>query len=376
MSSLVRLKFNAIKLVIDFGISENIAYLISIFLPIVLLLVISVLGVLVTVWLERKISAAVQQRIGPEYAGSLGIMQAIVDGVKLLIKEDIIPAQGDRWLFSIGPVLVVTPVILSYLVVPFGKNIILSDIRLGIFFWIVISSITPLGLLIAGYASNNKYSLLGGLRAAAQSISYEIPLTLCVLSISLLSNTLSTSDIVEQQCKYGILSWNIWRQPVGFITFFIASLAECERLPFDLPEAEEELVAGYQTEYSGIKFGIFYVASYLNLLVSSLFAVVLYLGGWNFPIPTTLIFFISMYKVSLPLDSSNLLLELIIPIIHISITLAKTYLFIFFAILARWTLPRIRIDQLLDLGWKFLLPMAVGNLLLTASFQLTLFEFS
>jgi NAD(P)H-quinone oxidoreductase subunit 1 len=185
MSSLVRFKFNAIKLVIDFGISENIAYLISIFLPIVLLLVISVLGVLVTVWLERKISAAVQQRIGPEYTGSLGIMQAIVDGIKLLIKEDIIPAQGDRWLFSIGPVLVVTPVILSYLVVPFGKNIILSDIRLGIFFWIVISSITPLGLLIAGYASNNKYSLLGGLRAAAQSISYEIPLTLCVLSISL-----------------------------------------------------------------------------------------------------------------------------------------------------------------------------------------------
>nr|QXT44755.1 NADH-plastoquinone oxidoreductase subunit 1 [Nitellopsis obtusa] len=374
MSFIIKLKLNAIKLMMNFGISEDIVYLISICLPIILVLIIVIVGVLVSVWLERKIAAGVQQRIGPEYAGSLGIMQAIVDGIKLLMKEDIIPAQGDRWLFSLGPVIVVIPVILSYLVVPFGKSIILSDIRLGIFFWIVISSITPLGLLIAGYASNNKYSLLGGLRAAAQSISYEIPLALCVLSISLLCNTLSTSEIVQEQSKYGILSWNIWRQPVGFITFFIASLAECERLPFDLPEAEEEIVAGYQTEYSGIKFGIFYIASYLNLLVSSLFAVVLYLGGWNFSIPMTLISIISMYKWSnLLLVSSTLILELITPIIHISIMLAKTYLLIFLSILARWTLPRIRIDQLLNLGWKFLLPMAMGNLLLTASFKLTLF---
>nr|YP_010933250.1 subunit 1 of NADH-plastoquinone oxidoreductase [Nitella hyalina]WKT08416.1 subunit 1 of NADH-plastoquinone oxidoreductase [Nitella hyalina] len=372
MSSLIRLQLNLIEFILSLGISETIAYLMSMCIPIFLILLIITLGMLVIVWLERKISAGVQQRIGPEYAGSLGIMQAIVDGVKLILKEDIIPAQGDIFLFSLAPIIVVIPVILSYLIIPFGKNIILSDIRLGIFFWLVISSITPLGLLVAGYGSNNKYSLLGGLRAAAQSISYEIPLALCVLSISLLSNSLNTLEIVEQQSKYGILSWNIWRQPVGFITFFIASLAECERLPFDLPEAEEELIAGYQTEYSGIKFGMFYIASYLNLLVSSLFTVVLYLGGWHSPI--SFLNFFSLEKIySFTITSDRLILQLVIPIINISITLAKTYLLIFFSILARWTLPRIRIDQLLNLGWKFLLPMAMGNLLLTASFKLTLF---
>nr|YP_005353003.1 NADH-plastoquinone oxidoreductase subunit 1 [Mankyua chejuensis]ADZ48035.1 NADH-plastoquinone oxidoreductase subunit 1 [Mankyua chejuensis]AJJ48666.1 NADH dehydrogenase subunit 1 [Mankyua chejuensis] len=326
------------------------------------------MGVLVIVWLERKISAGIQQRIGPEYAGPLGIIQALADGVKLLLKEDIIPAGGDAWLFNIGPAMVVVPIFLSCLVVPFGEHIILSDLSIGIFFWITVSSIAPLGLLMAGYGSNNKYSFLGGLRAAAQSISYEIPLALCVLSISLLSNSLSTVDIVEAQSKYGVLGWNLWRQPIGFIAFFISSLAECERLPFDLPEAEEELVAGYQTEYSGIKFGLFYVGSYLNLLVSSLFATVLYLGGWNLSLP-------------LPLFLSNLtwnfhigIFEVLSVLIGIIITLAKAFLFLSVSIIARWTLPRVRMDQLLDLGWKFLLPVALGNLLLTASFQLLLLE--
>ncbi|KAH7365913.1 hypothetical protein KP509_18G053100 [Ceratopteris richardii] len=220
---------------------------------------------------------------------------------------------------------------------------------------------------MSGYGSNNKYSFLGGLRAAAQSISYEIPLALCVLSISLhLSGSLSTVDIVEIQSKYGFLSWNIWRQPIGFIVFLISSLAECERLPFDLPEAEEELVAGYQTGYSGIKFALFYVGSYLNLLISSLFVTILYLGGWKSSIP-----FVENFIQNISINYGiNESFDVLKPVLDIFTTLSKSYLFLFISILTRRTLPRVRIDQLLDLGWKFLLPIALGNLLLTASFQI------
>nr|YP_009581831.1 NADH-plastoquinone oxidoreductase subunit 1 [Isopyrum manshuricum]QBK50242.1 NADH-plastoquinone oxidoreductase subunit 1 [Isopyrum manshuricum] len=320
-----------------------------------------IIGVLVIVWLERQISAGVQQRIGPEYAGPLGILQALADGTKLLLKEDLLPSRGDIRLFSIGPSIAVISILLSYLVIPFGYRLVLADLSIGVFLWIAISSIAPIGLLMSGYGSNNKYSFLGGLRAAAQSISYEIPLTPCVLSISLLSNSSSTVDIVEAQAKYGFWGWNLWRQPIGFTVFFISSLAECERLPFDLPEAEEELVAGYQTEYSGIKFGLFYVASYLNLLVSSLFVTVLYLGGWNFSIPYILIpDLLGITEMGGVLGTT----------ISIFITLAKAYLFLFIPITTRWTLPRMRMDQLLNLGWKFLLPISLGNLLLTTSSQL------
>nr|YP_009936894.1 NADH-plastoquinone oxidoreductase subunit 1 [Anemone taipaiensis]QNL16198.1 NADH-plastoquinone oxidoreductase subunit 1 [Anemone taipaiensis]QNT11459.1 NADH-plastoquinone oxidoreductase subunit 1 [Anemone taipaiensis] len=320
-----------------------------------------IIGVLVIVWLERQIAAGVQQRIGPEYAGPFGILQALADGTKLLFKEDLLPSRGDISLFSIGPSIAVISILLSYSVIPFGYHLVLADLSIGVFLWIAISSIAPIGLLMSGYGSNNKYSFLGGLRAAAQSISYEIPLTLCVLSISLLSNSSSTVDIVEAQSKYGFWGWNLWRQPIGFTVFIISSLAECERLPFDLPEAEEELVAGYQTEYSGIKFGLFYVASYLNLLVSSLFVTVLYLGGWNLAIPYILIpkFF-----------GINEIGGVFVTTIGIFITLAKAYLFLFIPITTRWTLPRLRMDQLLNLGWKFLLPISLGNLLLTTSSQL------
>nr|YP_010927242.1 NADH dehydrogenase subunit 1 [Scrophularia integrifolia]WKK45934.1 NADH dehydrogenase subunit 1 [Scrophularia integrifolia] len=329
------------------------------FVPIFTLVLGITLGVLVIVWLEREISAGIQQRIGPEYAGPLGILQALADGTKLLFKENLLPSRGDTRLFSIGPSIAVISILLSYSVIPFSYRLILADLSIGVFLWIAVSSLAPIGLLMAGYGSNNKYSFLGGLRAAAQSISYEIPLTLCVLSISLrLSNSLSTVDIVEAQSKYGFLGWNLWRQPIGFIIFLISSLAECERLPFDLPEAEEELVAGYQTEYSGIKFGLFYVASYLNLLVSSLFVTVLYLGGWNLSIPY--IFVPELFKRGNVFGT----------IIGIFITLAKTYLFLFISIATRWTLPRLRMDQLLNLGWKFLLPISLGNLLLTTSSQL------
>ncbi|KAJ4743932.1 hypothetical protein LUZ62_005320 [Rhynchospora pubera] len=342
-------------------------------IPILTLILEITIGVLVIVWLEREISAAIQQRIGPEYAGPLGILQAIADGTKLLLKEDLLPSRGDIRLFSVGPSIAVISVLLSYLVIPFGYRLVLADLGIGVFLWIAISSIAPIGLLMSGYGSNNKYSFSGGLRAAAQSISYEIPLTLCVLSISLRLEIgrndqvvlpydsdldSSTVDIVEAQSKYGFWGWNLWRQPIGFLVFLISSLAECERLPFDLPEAEEELVAGYQTEYSGIKYALFYLASYLNLLVSSLFVTVLYLGGWNFSIP----------YIPIPeLFRINQMAGIFGMTIDIFITLAKAYLFLFISITTRWTLPRMRIDQLLNLGWKFLLPISLGNLLLTTS---------
>lgn len=228
----------------DLGIPPGAAKAIWLPLPMLLMIIGATVGVLVSVWLERKISAAAQQRIGPEFMGPFGVLAPVADGLKLIFKEDIVPAKSDSLLFTLGPVIVVIPVFLSYLIVPFGQNLVISNIGMGVFLWIAFSSIAPIGLLMSGYASNNKYSLLGGLRAAAQSISYEIPLSLSVLAIAMMSNSLSTIDIVQQQSGYGILGWNIWRQPVGFLIFWIAALAECERIPFDLPEAEEESSPG------------------------------------------------------------------------------------------------------------------------------------
>lgn len=334
-------------------------------LPMALMLIAATVSIFVTVWLERKISAAAQQRIGPEFAGPLGTLQAAADGIKLLFKEDIVPAKADPLLFTLGPALVVIPVFLSYLIVPFGQNMVITDIGVGIFLWIALASITPIGLLMSGYSSNNKYSLLGGLRAAAQSISYEIPLALSVLAIVMMSNSLSTIDIVQQQSGYGILGWNIWRQPVGFLIFWISALAECERLPFDLPEAEEELVAGYQTEYTGMKFGLFYVGSYVNLVLSALVFSVLYLGGWEFPVS------VEWLSSLLGVSETTPWLQVITAAIGIMMTILKAYLLVFLAVLIRWTVPRVRIDQLLDLGWKFLLPVSLVNLLLTAALKIT-----
>ena len=209
MNSGLDLEYSFNEILKGFGLSSELAHIIWLPLPMLLVLVSAVVGVLVTVWLERKISAAAQQRIGPEYAGALGVLQPIADGLKLLVKEDIIPAKADSILFTAGPILVLVPVILSWLIVPFGQNLLISNVGIGIFLWIALSSIQPIGLLMSGYASNNKYSLLGGLRAAAQSISYEIPLALSVLAVVLMTNSLSTVDIVNQQSGAGILSWNI-----------------------------------------------------------------------------------------------------------------------------------------------------------------------
>ncbi len=348
----------------ELGLTDGVAKALWIPLPSFLMIIGATVGVLVVVWLERKISAAAQQRIGPEFAGPLGVLQPVADGIKLVFKEDIIPAKADPWLFTLGPVVVVLPVFVSYLIVPFGQNLVITDLNIGIFLWISLSSIVPIGLLMSGYSSNNKYSLLGGLRAAAQSISYEIPLAFSVLAIVMMSNSLSTIDIVQQQSGYGILGWNIWRQPVGFLVFWIAALAECERLPFDLPEAEEELVAGYQTEYAGMKFGLFYVASYVNLVLSALIFAVLYLGGWEFLVP------LDKLASWLGVSESSAWLQVITASLGITMTVLKAYFLIFLAVLLRWTVPRVRIDQLLDLGWKFLLPVSLVNLLLTAALKL------
>jgi NAD(P)H-quinone oxidoreductase subunit 1 len=364
MNAGIDLKNSFIDSLQNLGLPPGAAKTLWIPLPAILMIIGATVGVLVVVWLERKISAAAQQRIGPEYAGPLGVLQPVADGIKLVFKEDVVPAKADPWLFTLGPVLVVLPVFLSYLIVPFGQNLVITDLNVGIFLWISLSSIAPIGLLMSGYASNNKYSLLGGLRAAAQSISYEIPLAFAVLAIALMSNSLSTIDIVDQQAGYGILGWNIWRQPVGFIIFWIAALAECERLPFDLPEAEEELVAGYQTEYAGMKFALFYLGSYVNLILSALVFSVLYLGGWEFPVP------LDHFAQWLGVSETTSWLQVVTASLGIAMTVLKSYFLIFIAILVRWTVPRVRIDQLLNLGWKFLLPVSFANLLITAGLKL------
>jgi NAD(P)H-quinone oxidoreductase subunit 1 len=364
MSSGIDLQSSFIQALIDLGLSPGVAKTIWIPLPMVLIVGAVTVLALVATWLERKVSAAAQQRIGPEYAGPLGMLVPAADVVKLLFKEDVLPAKTDPWLFAIAPLLVFIPVFLSYLIVPFGQNLLISDLGIGIFLWIALSSIAPIGLLMAGYASNNKYSLIGGLRAAAQSISYELPLALSVLAIAMMSNSLSTVDIVQGQSDYGILGWNLWRQPVGFVIFWIAALAECERMPFDLPEAEEEIVAGYQTEYSAVKFMLYYAGSYANLVMSALLASVLYLGGWESPVS------VSWLANLIGVSESTPWLQVITASLGIVMTLFKAYLFIFLAILLRWTVPRVRIDQLLDLGWKFLLPVSLVNLLLTAGLKL------
>jgi NAD(P)H-quinone oxidoreductase subunit 1 len=364
MNSGIDLQGTFIESLQGLGIPAGAAKAVWMPLPMLIVLVGSTVAVLIAVWMERKVSAAAQQRIGPEYIGPLGILAPLADGLKLIFKEDIVPSKADPILFTLGPMIVVIPVFLSFLIVPFGQNLLISDVGMGIFLWIALSSVVPIGLLMAGYSSNNKYSLLGGLRAAAQSLAYEIPLALAVMAIVMMSNSLSTVDIVQQQAGYGILGWNIWRQPVGFVIFLISALAECERTPFDLPEAEEELVAGYQTEYAGMKFALFYLGSYVNLTLSAVLVAVLYLGGWESPIPVSLLSTLTGVAENTPW------LQVVDGAIGILMTLIKTYALVFFTVLIRWTIPRVRIDQLLNLGWKFLLPIALVNLLATAGLKL------
>jgi len=356
-----------VELLSGVGVSAEIAHALWLPLPMVVILAVVTVAVLLAIWGERKWAADMQQRIGPDIVGMAGFLQGVVDTIKLIVKEDIIPRKADPWLFTIGPIIVLIPAFFAYLVIPFGQSLLISDLTIGVFFLIAMGSVAPIGALMAGYASNNKYALLGGLRAAAQSISYELPLALAVLSVVIMTGSLSTVEVVNAQNTYGMLSWNVFKPivgQVGFVVFLISALAETERAPFDLPEAESELVQGHHTEYSGMKFALFYLAEYANLVLGSLMASILFLGGWGFIVP------LETLAGWLGMELSNPAFQLVAAFVGIVMTVLKATIFVFLAILARWTLPRVRIDQLLDLGWKFLLPIGLVNLLLTAGFRL------
>ena len=293
---------------------------------------------LVMGYLERKIAARIQRRPGPMELGPHGIYQLAVDGIKIIGKQLIVPREADGLLFRIAPLLSFAPVVLPFIVVPFSKNLQARDFSLGLLFIVTIASINVLTIVIAGWGSNNKYSLFGAMRSVAQNISFEVPVLLSLLCIALMTGTYSMQGIVEAQDNI----WFILIQPVAFIIYFIAGLAETNRNPFDLPEAESELTAGFHTEYSGFGFSLFIIAEYANMFLVCSIATVLFLGGWHgIPLPffeyTGAIWF-----------------------------LAKVYVLMLVMVWIRWTFPRVRFDQLLNFSWKYLIPFSLVNLLLTA----------
>lgn len=328
---------------------EYVLRVIIVFVEIAILLVFALLTIMFLTWMERKVVAMVQARYGPMVTGPRGLLQPVMDGVKLIGKEDIIPEKADRWVFTLAPFLVFIPALLVFIPLPFGESLIISDMRAGLLYIIAISAVSPIAILLAGWASNNKYSLMGAIRAVAQDISYTIPLALAAIAVVLFTGSLSTVDIVTAQSGtwFGFIpKWFIFLQPLGFILFLIASIAEMGRIPFDFQESEQELVAGFFTEYSGMKFAMFFLAEYAHLFAVSAIVVTLFLGGWSFPI--------------LPY-----LPAVLVPLVSFGIFLVKTYAVIFFAMWLRDTVPRVRIDQLLNLGWKIMIPLALLNLLVT-----------
>jgi NADH-quinone oxidoreductase subunit H len=284
------------------------------------------------VYLERKVSAHFQVRYGPMRVGWHGALQLVADALKLLMKEDIIPKVADKWVFLAAPLLAFVSAYLAYLVIPFAPGVVVKDLNIGLLYIIGVTSLTVLAILMAGWSSNNKYALLGGFRSVAQMVSYEVPLILSIIPVVMLADSLSLSRIVEAQKNLAF----IFLQPLGFLLYFIAATAEVNRAPFDIPEAESELVAGYNVEYSGMKFVMFFFAEYLNLFTVCALATVLFLGGWQGPFLPPPVWF-----------------------------LLKCYLLVFILMWARWTFPRLRVDQLMGFCWKFLLPLSFLNLLIT-----------
>ncbi len=328
---------------------EYVLRIIIVFVEIVVLLVFALLTIMFLTWMERKVVAMVQARYGPMVTGPRGLLQPVMDGVKLIGKEDIIPAKADRWIFTLAPFIIFIPALLIFIPIPFGESLIISDFNVGLLYIIAISAVSPIAILLAGWASNNKYSLMGAVRAVAQDISYTIPLALSAIAIVLFTGSLSTVDIVTAQSAtwFGFIpKWFIFLQPLGFLLFLIASIAEMGRIPFDFQESEQELVAGFFTEYSGMKFAMFFLAEYAHLFSVSAIVVTLFLGGWSFPY-------------------LNVLPAALVPIVSLGIFIIKTYAVIFFAMWLRDTVPRVRIDQLMNLGWKIMIPLALLNLLAT-----------
>ncbi len=283
------------------------------------------------IWWERKVSAHIQSRLGPMRVGWHGVLQSIADAIKLLLKEDIRPADADTLIWWLAPFFAVVPSVMAFVVIPFGENLIPKDLNVGILYIASISSVCVIGIFMAGWGSNNKYSLLGGMRSAAQIISYEVPLILSLITVAMRANSFSMRKIVEAQGS----CWNILHpdMAVAFIIYTIAATAEINRAPFDIPEAESELVAGFHTEYSGMKFAMFFVGEYTNLFIVAAIATTLFLGGWHGPFLPPVMWF-----------------------------LIKTYALIFVWMWVRWTFPRVRVDQLMGFAWKMLTPVAFVNL--------------
>ncbi len=294
-------------------------------------------------WVERRIAARMQSRIGPNRVGPQGFFQWAADGLKTLLKEDLIPANADALLFRVAPYFVFTGTFLTLVAVPFSSRIIGADLNVGLLFVIAITSLVVVGLLMAGWASNNKWSIIGGMRSAAQIVSYEIPSALALLVPVMLAGSLSTQQIIARQ---GALDWFLFHDPFTFVAFWvflIAATAEGNRAPFDMPEAESELVAGYNTEYSGMRFLFFFFAEWGNLFVIGAIATVAWLGGWKVPFVAADAWF------RLPLE--------------VLFFLAKSFVWVFVLIWVRWTLPRLRVDQLMALCWKYLIPIALVNVM-------------
>ncbi len=285
------------------------------------------------IWMERKVSAHMQLRPGPMEVGWHGAVQTVCDAVKLMGKELITPEEVDKPIFWLAPIVIFLPVLLSFLVIPFSETWIIKDLNVGIILILGFSTLAVLAILMAGWSSNNKYSVFGAIRSVAQNVAYEIPLLITVMSIILMVGSFKLSDIVAAQSRY----WFVAVQPLAFILYIICATAETNRAPFDLPEAESELVAGFHTEYTGMRFALFFLAEYTNMFIVSAIATVLFLGGWRGPFLPGVIWF-----------------------------LLKVYAIIFVLMWFRWTFPRVRFDQLVTFAWKILIPLAFVNLLITA----------
>jgi NADH-quinone oxidoreductase subunit H len=315
-----------------------------------LLLLLTVPTAFVIIQMELKVIAGMNLRLGPNRIGPNGMFQSTIHGFKVLAKEDTVPDQADRGTFTLAPWMVYMAAAMSMLVIPFAPGAIASDMNIGIVYFFAVLGLSVVGLLVAGWASYNKYSLLGGLRSAAQMVSYEIPLTLSIVGAVVLAGTLSFSELIAWQLDHG---WLLVWQPVGVVIFYIASLAEINRAPFDMIEADSEIVAGPFTEYSGMRFGFFFFAEYVALFIMSTILVTLFLGGWLAPWP---------FPAQL-----NGFWEVPYGIFWFFL---KSYFFVFVAVWARTTLPRVRIDQLMSMSWKVLLPLALVNLFVTAGIVL------